>query len=69
MLLAKQPPKKLMDILALATVVAAIAATEAVLFLCLFFISVWQFKKTLYNKSSWDFHTIAEKPKLHLVCL
>lgn len=58
-----------MDILALATIVAAIAATEAVLFPCLFSISVWQFKKVLYNKYSRDFHTIAEKPKLHLVCL
>ena len=58
-----------MDILALATIVAAIAATETVLFPCLFSISIWQFKKVLYNKYSWDFHTIAEKPKLHLVCL
>lgn len=58
-----------MDILALATIVAAMAATGAVLFPCLFSISIWQFKKVLYNKCSRDFHTIAEKPKLHLVCL
>lgn len=58
-----------MDILALAARVAAIAATGAVLFPCLFSISIWQFKKVLYNKYSRDFHMIAKKPKLHLVCL
>lgn len=59
-----------MDILALASVVAAVAATEAILFPCLYFLSISQFKKKMfYNKYSWDFHTIAEKPKLHLVCL
>lgn len=58
-----------MDILALASIVAAIAATEAILFPCLYSLSISQFKKTFYNKYSWDFHTIAEKPKLHLVCL
>lgn len=58
-----------MEVLALATIVAAIAATGAVLFPCLFSISIWQFEKVLYNKYSGDFHMIAKKPKLHLVCL
>lgn len=58
-----------MDILALAAIVAAVAATEAILFPCLCSISIWQFKKMFYNKYSWDLHTIAEKPKLHLDCL